>query len=143
TIGSKPVLHVYGSVKTTTLTMITGTPVLLVVCAGSLAHQNWSRVRPLSFGGLLYSALLSIVVAYIIWNYGVRKIGSTRTAIYSNLTPAIGLLVAWPWLGEVPTAAQLTGAGVIFISIYLVRRGAVAIIAGSAVEDELDASCPR
>ena len=139
TIGSRPLLHLYGSVKTTTLTMITGTPVLLAVCAWSLAHQNWSQVRPLSFGGLLYSALLSIVAAYIIWNHAVRKIGSTRTAIYSNLTPVIGLVIAWPVLGEVPTGAQIAGAVVIFVSIYLVRRGAVAVnpesVAGSEVDE--------
>jgi drug/metabolite transporter (DMT)-like permease len=143
TIGSKPVLHAYGSIRATAITMVLGTPVLMAVCAPSMLRQDWSRVRPASWAGLTYSALLSIVLAYIIWNYGVRRIGSTRTAIYSNLTPVIGLLIAWPALGEVPAAGQVVGVAVIFVSIYMVRRGAVAVIPGEAVEQELqDSSFP-
>ena len=135
TVGSKRLIHTYGSMKATTIMMTTGTPVLLVVCAPSLLKQDWSRVRPIAWAGLIYSALLAIALAYIIWNHGVRKIGSTRTAIYSNITPIVAMLVAWPALGEVPTLGQIAGAMVIFIGIYLVRRGMVAI--APAIEEEL------
>jgi len=63
----------------------------------------------------------------MIWSYGVRKIGSTRTAIYSNITPIVALLVAWPALGESPTVGQLAGAVVIFAGVYLVRHGMIGI----------------
>ena len=135
TVGSKRLIHTYGSMKATTIMMTTGTPVLLLVCAPSLLKQDWSRVRPIAWAGLVYSALLAIALAYIIWNHGVKKIGSTRTAIYSNITPIVAMLVAWPALGEVPTLGQIAGAIVIFVGIYLVRRGMVAI--APAIEEEL------
>jgi drug/metabolite transporter (DMT)-like permease len=89
-------------------------------------RQDWSQVGGLAWGGVIYSALLAIALAYFIWNYGVRRIGSTRTAIYSNFTPVVAMLVAWPALGEVPTAGQLIGAAVIFAGILLVRGGMIA-----------------
>lgn len=132
TVASQPMLHRYGSMKTTALMMLLGTPALIAVGAPSLLNHDWSRVRPLAWGGLFYSALLSIVLAYIIWNHGVRRIGSTRTAVYSNLTPVVAMIVAWPALGEAPTPAQVVGAAVIFISIYLVKRGTAEVTEGLA-----------
>ncbi len=140
TVGSKRLIHTYGSMKTTTIMMVTGTPVLLLICAPSLLRQDWSRVRPIAWAGLIYSALLAIALAYIIWNHGVRKIGSTRTAIYSNITPIVAMLVAWPALGEVPTLGQLAGAFVIFIGIYLVRGGMIAVVP-DVLEKELEEAC--
>jgi drug/metabolite transporter (DMT)-like permease len=137
TVGSKPLVHVYGSTKATAFMMITGTPLLLLVCAPSLLRQDWSRVRPIAWAGVIYSAVFAIALAYVIWNHGVRKIGSTRTAIYSNITPIVAMLVAWAALGEAPTAGQVVGAVIIFVGIYLVRRGMVAIRPADDIEEEM------
>jgi drug/metabolite transporter (DMT)-like permease len=125
TVGSRQLMHTYGPIKATTIMMTSGTPFLLLICAPALLRQDWSRVRPLAWAGLAYSGLFAIALAYLIWSYGVRRIGSTRTALYSNITPVIALLVAWPALGETPTLGQLAGAVVIFAGIYLVRHGMV------------------
>jgi drug/metabolite transporter (DMT)-like permease len=141
TVLSRNLVHNYGSIKATAIMMASGTPLLLLVCAPSLIRQDWSRVRPIAWAGLFYSAIFAIAVAYMIWSYGVRKIGSTRTAIYSNITPIVALLVAWPALGESPTLGQLAGAVVIFAGVYLVRHGMIAIAPADVIEEEFqDAS---
>lgn len=138
TVGSNRLVHAYGPMKATTVMMTSGTPFLLLVCAPSLLKQDWSRVRPIAWTGLVYSGLFAIALAYIIWNYGVRKIGSTRTAIYSNITPIVALAVAWLALGESPTLGQLAGAVVIFAGIYLVRHGMIAISPAESIEEEFE-----
>jgi len=138
TVGAKDLVSRLGAMKATTLMMITGTPVFLLVCAPALLSQQWSAVRPVAWGGLIYSALLAIALAHFIWNYGVRKIGSTRTAIYSNVTPIVAMLVAWPGLGEVPTTGQLVGASIIFTGLYLVRGGMRAVQPPGSEEEELE-----
>lgn len=138
TVGSNRLVHVYGPMKATTVMMTTGTPLLLLLCAPSLLKQDWSRVRPIAWAGLVYSGLFAIALAYIIWNYGVRKIGSTRTAIYSNFTPVVALAVAWIALGESPTFGQLAGAAVIFIGIYFVRHGMIAVAPAAVIEEEFE-----
>jgi len=138
TVGSKQLMHTYGPMKATTIMMTSGTPILLLVCAPSLLRQDWSRVRPGAWVGLIYSGVFAIALAYLIWSYGVRKIGSTRTAIYSNITPVVALLVAWPALGETPTLGQLAGAVVIFLGVYLVRHGMIAIAPEAAIDAELE-----
>ena len=138
TVGSKELVHIYGSMKATTIMMTSGTPFLLLICAPSLLRQDWSRVRPVAWAGLVYSGLFAIALAYLIWSVGVRKIGSTRTAIYSNITPIVALLVAWPALGESPTVGQIVGGFVIFAGIYLVRHGMNAIAPAESIEEELE-----
>ncbi|HVG18214.1 MAG TPA: DMT family transporter [Blastocatellia bacterium] len=138
TVGSKPLVHAYGPMKATAFMMITGTPLLLLICMPSLLRQNWSQVRPVAWAGLAYSGVFAIALAYIIWNHGVRKIGSTRTAIYSNITPVVALLVAWPALGEAPTAGQVVGAAIIFVGLYLVRRGMTAVAPAEDIEGEME-----
>lgn len=140
TVGAKRLIHRYGSMKTTAIMMASGTPVLLAICAPSLIAQDWSKVRPVAWGGLAYSALFAIALAYIIWNQGVRKIGSTRTAIYSNITPIVAVLFAWPLLGEAPTMGQIAGAVVIFIGLYLVRHGMTAVAVADVNPKEIEAT---
>jgi len=79
----------------------------------------------------------------MIWSYGVRKIGSTRTAIYSNITPIVALLVAWPALGESPTPGQLAGAVVIFAGVYLVRHGMIAVAPTEVIDEEFEDAALR
>lgn len=138
TVGSRGLIHKYGSMKTTIVMMTSGTPLLLLVCTPSLLKQDWSRVRPVAWAGVIGSGLFAIALAYIIWNHGVRRIGSTRTAIYSNITPIVAVLVAWLVLGEAPTAGQVAGAIVIFAGIYLVRHGMIAIAPEDSIEEEFE-----
>lgn len=138
TVGTKGLIHKYGPMKTTIVMMTSGTPLLLLVCAPSLLRQDWSRVRPVAWAGVIGSGLFAIALAYIIWNHGVRRIGSTRTAIYSNITPIVAVFVAWLVLGEAPTAGQIAGAIVIFAGIYLVRHGMIAIAPEDSIEEEFE-----
>jgi drug/metabolite transporter (DMT)-like permease len=123
TVATKRFSHAYGSIKSTTLVMATGTPMLLIFSIPTLVRQDWHAVRLASWGGVAFSAVFSISIAYIIWSYGVQKIGPTRTAIYSNVTPIATLLAAWAMLGERPLPGQIVGAAVVLAGVYMVRKG--------------------
>jgi len=138
TVWAKRLVNLYGAMKATTIMMIMGTPVFLVICAPSLIKQDWTRVRPESWAGVVYSALFAIALAHFIWNYAVRKIGSTRTAIYSNITPVTAMIIAWIVLGERPTAGQITGAAIIFLGLYMVRGGMRAVAPREEIEEEME-----
>ena len=67
--------------------------------------------------------ILAIGVAYLLWYRGVQRIGNSRTAAYSNLTPVVALAVAWLWLGEVPKVMQILGAVVVLVGLSVARLG--------------------
>jgi drug/metabolite transporter (DMT)-like permease len=106
----------------TTWTTITGTPALVLLGLPQLLATDWSAVSAGAWGGLLYSAVLSVVVAYVLWNNSVRVAGSNKTAIFGCAIPMVATLVAWPVLGEAPTWLQAVGAAMIIAGVLLTRR---------------------
>jgi len=105
----------------TALTIVGGALVLAVVGGRDILAENWMSVPTGGWAAILYSGLGALVIAYIFWYYGVRKLGPTRTALYGNLQPLIALLVAWMTLGEVPTSWQAFGAATIVSGVLLTR----------------------
>jgi drug/metabolite transporter (DMT)-like permease len=125
TVGSVPLVHRYGVVPVTAATMWVGTAGLLIASLPALVGQDWAAVHTISWLAVLYSGAFAIATAYFLWYFCIRQIGSTRTAVYTNFTPVVALLVAWPALGEVPTALQAAGAGGIIAGSILVRAGKI------------------
>jgi len=125
TVGSVPLVHRYGAVPVTAVTMWVGTLGLLIISLPALRGQNWAAVRPISWLAVLYSGAFAIATAYFLWCFCIRRIGSTRTAVYTNFTPLVALLIAWPTLGEVPTPLQAVGAGGVIAGSLLVRAGKI------------------
>jgi drug/metabolite transporter (DMT)-like permease len=121
TVLSSPYVQKYGTLPTTAFTMWIGTIGLVAVSTPALLAQNWTSVSAGAWAGLVFSGALSLALAYILWYYGVRHLGSSRTAVYSNTVPVVALLVAWLTLGEVPTLVQVAGTAMIIGGIGLAR----------------------
>ena len=105
-----------------TYTTIGGTPGLMLAGWRDLQGQDWSRVTAPAWGAFLYSALLSIVVCYVIWNRSLSRIGANRTALFSISTPLFALAAAALMLGERPSPPQLIGAAFILGSVAVNLR---------------------
>jgi drug/metabolite transporter (DMT)-like permease len=116
-----PLLKKYSSLEVAALTTIIGTIPLLVLTAPAVLSQNWSAVSLGSILGVFYSSIFAIVIAYIIWNLGIQRIGGARTAIYSNLTPVIATLLSAFFLNEALTPLKVVGALIIFVGLYFAR----------------------
>ena len=121
TVGMKPLVDRYGAFTSTAGTMAIGSLPLILIGAPSVLAHDLRAVPAAGWGAVVYSALFALVAAFIIWYVGVERLGSTRTATYSNFTPVLTLLIAWPLLRETPTLWQMIGAGGIFSGIYLTR----------------------
>lgn len=121
TVFASPYVQRHGSLAVTAVAMWVGAAGLLLVSAPELAVQPWSVVRPGAWAALVYSGVFSIGVAYLLWYYSVRRIGTTRTALYSNTIPIVTLLIAWATIGEVPTVVQVIGGVAIVVGVTMAR----------------------
>jgi drug/metabolite transporter (DMT)-like permease len=101
--------------------MVGGAIPLLLASAPSLITTDWAAVRLSGWLALLYASVVSMGIAYLFWYRGLRVLGPTRTAVYSNLQPIIALIVAWVFLNETPTAFQGVGAATIVAGVFLTR----------------------
>src|SRR2546429_153409 len=103
------------------ITIVGGAVPLLIASLPSIIATDWSAIGLGGWLALLYSSIISMGVAYMFWYRGLRVLGPTRTAVYSNLQPIIALLVAWAFLGEDPTIFQGVGAATIIAGVFLTR----------------------
>jgi len=121
TVGNKPMVDRYGAVTATAWTMAIGAVIIVVLGAPAALRHDLRTVPVAGWAAIGYSALFALVLAFLFWYRGVEKLGSTRTATYSNFQPVIVLLLSWPLLHETPTLWQILGAGGIFTGIFLTR----------------------
>jgi drug/metabolite transporter (DMT)-like permease len=121
TVLLQPYTHRIGAWPLSALTMLGGAIPLLIVAAPAIVVAQWSAVPAIGWAALTYSGLGALVLAYLFWYRGVRVIGPTRTAMFSNLQPLFAVLVAWIVLGETPTIWQGVGAVSIMSGLLLTR----------------------
>jgi drug/metabolite transporter (DMT)-like permease len=121
TVLLKPYTERVNGLQLSALTMTGGALTLLVIAAPAIVHAPWTSVPVLGWSALVYSGVFALVIAYYFWYHGVRVIGPTRTAMYSNLQPVIGVAMAWVLLHETPTTWQTVGAISIMGGLLLTR----------------------
>lgn len=134
TVGLRKVPAGISPLRVTTITTIAGTPGLVLAGLPGMVQLDWGAVDLEAWGGLWYAAVLSLVVAYLLWNRSVKAVGGTRTAIYMCVTPLFAVIGAWLLLGERPHLLQGVGAILIVVGVSLTR------VSGSERPAELTAS---
>jgi drug/metabolite transporter (DMT)-like permease len=122
TVAGKSLLERHSPLKITAYSFAAGTVFFLPFAVRDVLQLSYGQVPWTAWAGTAFSFVFAIVLAYLFWYYGVSRVGPTRTAVYSNLTPVIALAVSWLTLGERLAPLQLAGAGTIVLGIYLVRR---------------------
>jgi drug/metabolite transporter (DMT)-like permease len=120
-VMAQPLLKRHSPLVVTGVSMTIGTGLFLVVAAGPMMTTDWSAISLTSWLLMAASSLFSLAFAYIIWYTAVQQIGSARTAVYSNVTPIVAMVVAALSLGEQITLRQILGAVLILGGIAVTR----------------------
>jgi len=127
--GSARLIMKYGALRVTLWLMITGTLALLPVLFPWALRQDWRSVPVRGWLAFSYSTFLSIVYSYVVWSHGIKRIGISRTVVYSNVTPVVALAGAWFLLGERAAMGQLAGVVLILTGVFIVRSQKPAAVA--------------
>jgi drug/metabolite transporter (DMT)-like permease len=121
TVGTKPLLSRYSPVFITGLTMALGTVVYSPFALLWLKGVPLTEISLAAWTGIVYSALFSLVAAYVIWYTAVQQLGGGHTAMYSNIVPMVAMAIAAAVLGEPLTTTKLVGAAAVLSGVVLTR----------------------
>lgn len=121
-LGMRTVAGGISSLRLTTLTLMTGAPGLFLLGLPGLLRMDARRIGATALFGILYSAVVALVICYLLYNRNVRLIGGVRTSIYGCVIPVVATLIAWPALGERPTWVQALGAALVIGGVLITRR---------------------
>lgn len=78
------------------------------------------EIQPLT--GIIFGALLSSLVAYSLYIFGLSKIKAAETGIFTYIDPIIAILIAIPLLHENITWEFIAGSILIFGGIWIAER---------------------
>lgn len=122
TLYGKRVLTLHSPALATTLSYILGT--LMLIPLALLTAPLFPPPRLAStaaWGVVLYQAILG-AVAHVWWYEAVRAVGPSRSAIFMNFQPVVGVLLAAALLGETIGAAQVLGGVAVLVGVALTTR---------------------
>lgn len=114
--------------KMTTTLMTTASTVIgavVLVLAAAVTENQWGRLFSLSTQTALemfYLAVFPTVVAFILYNWGIQRIGATKTSAYINLMPVNALWIAVLFYGETVTLQHLLGMALTLSGVILTTQ---------------------
>jgi drug/metabolite transporter (DMT)-like permease len=118
--AQKPLLARYTGFEVTVYAMWAGT-LFILPWAGSLVRAL-PHAGAAAIGSAVFLGLAPSAVGFVLWAYALARmdVGRATTALY--LVPAVAILIALVWLGQVPSPAELIG-GVIALAGVVLASG--------------------
>lgn len=93
--------------------------IALIQCRGSYDTMIFSAFsHPVFWGAILYLAVFSSVIAFLLLNFGSGYISVSQASLFANFTTVISTLAGVLILHESFTLPQFIGTAVILISVY-------------------------
>ena len=100
-------------------------PLLMPFYVWELVQRGSFELSTLSVTVLAYYATVPSVVAYLMWNYGVAKVGPNRAGLIVHLLPIFAAILAVVFLDERLYAYHYIGTAFVFGGIWMTTRAPI------------------
>jgi drug/metabolite transporter (DMT)-like permease len=119
-ILSKQSLRRYAAIEFTCYSIWAGTLPMLVFLPSLL--RRFTTAAPPATLAVIYLGIFPAAIAYVLWNQALSRMPASLLSSFLYLTPVIASLIAWVWLGEVPTVLTMVGGTIAIVGVVLVQK---------------------
>ncbi|WP_251688622.1 DMT family transporter [Niallia circulans] len=114
---TKDITRKYSAMTITSYQMTVGTlcfiPFLL------WEDEAWKMPNVISITSLLFLSIGCSVAAFILYNYGLKKLSASASVSLMNLVPVLGIVFSVFLLKEIVTLSQVIGGAIVIIGVIL------------------------
>ena len=103
-------------------TLTTGSVWLLILSGTDIWTINWIQIEPKIYGGVVYLAFFSTLCTFFLMQYSTVRIGATKSAAYSYLTPVFVLCIDLLIGKNIPVLPLFPGILLVILAMLLIQR---------------------
>lgn len=122
TLIGRTVLKGLTPIAATTYAALWGLAFLACGAAFEFSSIDWFAFGWKVWAAIVYLGAFGTVIAFIWYYEGVKAIGPSRTAVFTNLVPAFGVVLASMLLGEQILVSMVVGGVFVVIGVTLTNR---------------------
>jgi drug/metabolite transporter (DMT)-like permease len=121
TVMTKPLIQRHGGVAVMAYATVAGSPLLVLLGLPAAWDAPWGEMGAWHWFLLLWAALVSAFLGWLVWGWVNERRGVARTAPLQYLMPLVAGIVAWLATGERFTAVKIGGAIVTLAGVALAQ----------------------
>jgi drug/metabolite transporter (DMT)-like permease len=122
TLISRKVLETLSPIVATTYGTLWGFIFLSIGAVGELKDIDWMLLDWPVWISVFYLGAFGTVLAFIWYYQGIQTVGPSRTAIFTNLVPAFGVIFSAVLLGEPILISMVVGGLIAVFGVSLVNK---------------------
>ena len=119
TVLGRPLAQKYGALRVTAYALSFGSLIYFPFGLWQAASFDYAAVPLSAWGSVLYVAIGTSIIAYVIYYWILKQWEASRLAVWHNVQPVIASLVAYFWLGEPLGLSFVIGGAIAICGLLL------------------------
>ena len=125
TIVSRFALLGMSALVATTYSTLFGTIMLLIAAATEISHWQIGMLTWENLLLVLYFGVFGTVLAFLWFSEGVKRLGPTRTIVFTNLVPVFGVILGYILLDEAIELSMVLGGIIVICGVLMTNQQSV------------------
>ncbi len=121
----KPLIKKYGSIYSTALAMNIGFLLFLPISFALGDFNKINLVAPIHLAQILYLAIMTSGLAYLIWYYALKKLPTSNVGVFNNLQPVFTTILSVIFFKQELSLIYVLGGLMVILGVILTQKNHV------------------